>query len=369
MTVSPRSVTRFALLTFGLLLLRIGAAAQGNAGPITLPVGDFVAVGIQTTQVQPVASGWLTRLPAHVTVPDAQQRFVVSPLGGVVTGVLVGIGETVKEGEPLAQLTSPELLVLQREQAQAGAERERAQQTLKRDERLFAEGLIPATRLEASRSADRQASALLGEKRSLLGLVGARPGRAGELVLVSPMAGVVLSKTVRAGERVEPATTLFRIARLEPLDLEIELPVGAAAQIEAGRAVRVPGAGATGSVVAVGRAVSDAQTLTVRARLTSGLAALNPGQHVEAEIETRDNSGGPALWSVPGQALVRLGKAGAEPSVFTRRGDAYQAIPVTPIGDSGSDIVVRGDLRVGDQVVTKGASQLKAAAAGIGKGE
>jgi hypothetical protein len=122
-------------------------------------------------------------------------------------------------------------------------------------------------------------------------------------------------------------------------------------------------------VVAVGRAVSDAQTLTVRARLTSGLATLNPGQHVEAEIETRDNSGGPTLWSVPGAALVRLGKAGAQPSVFARRGDAYEAIPVTPVGDSGSDIVVRGDLHADDQVVTRGASQLKAAAAGIGKGQ
>lgn len=362
-------VARLTLLALGLFVLRIGMAAEGGAPPDTLAVRDFAVTGIETSPVQPAASGWLTRLPAHVRVPDGQQRFVVSPVGGVVTVVLVGPGDTVTRGQALAQLMSPELLTLQRELTQASAERERAQQGLRRDKLLFAEGLIPASRLENSRAADRQAGAMLAEKRSLLALAGANPGRAGELVLVSPMAGVVLTKTARAGERIEPATTLFRIARLDPLDLEVQVPVAAAQRVEVGGAVRVPDAGAHGSIIAIGRAVSDAQTLTVRARLNSGLAALNPGQHVEAELETLDSDNGPALWMVPEAAVVRLGGAGAQPSVFVRRGAVYQAVPVTPIGESAATAVLRADLERGEEVVSKGASQLKAALAGIGKGD
>ncbi len=357
----------FVVLALGLAVLRTGLASHDPVA--SLPVAQFASVGIETVPVRPASAKWLTHLPAHVQIPNAQQRFVAAPVGGLVTSVLVGVGEHVREGQTLAQLVSPELLTLQRELAQVAAERERTQQALARDERLLAEGLIAASRVEASRAADRQAAAALTEKRGLLALAGARPGPAGELAVLSPMTGVVLEQTVRAGERVEPATTLFQIARLDPLDLEIELPLAAATRIEVGVAVRIPESGAQGSVIAIGRAVSDGQTLKVRARMTTGLEGLYPGQHVEAEIATRSDSGAAQLWIVPGNALVRLGKAGTQPAVFAQRGEDYVAVPAKPVGESGRDLVIEAPLSEGEPVVSGGASQLKAALAGLGKAE
>ena len=83
------------------------------------------------------------------------RRIVAAPVGGLVTAVMVGVGEPVKEGQVMARLVSPQLLELQRELAQAAAERERTQQALAREERLLAEGLIAASRVEGSRAADR----------------------------------------------------------------------------------------------------------------------------------------------------------------------------------------------------------------------
>jgi len=357
----------FIAFVLGFAVLRTGVAE--HAASASLPVSAFAAAGIETLPVRPASAKWLTHLPAHVQIPNAQQRFVAAPVGGLVTSVLVGVGEQVEQGQTLVQLVSPELLALRRELAQATAERERTQQALARDERLLAEGLIPVSRAEASRTADRQAAAALAEKRGLLALAGARPGPAGELAVLAPMTGVVLAQTVRAGERVEPASRLFQIARLDPLDLDIELPLGAASRVRVGEAVRVPESGAQGSVIAVGRAVSDGQTLKVRARMTSGLDGLNPGQHVEAEIAMRSEDAAAPLWLVPANAVVRLGAAGAQAAVFAQRGEQYVVVAAKPVGESGRELVIEAQLREGEPVVSGGASQLKAALAGVGKGE
>ncbi len=346
-------------------MLRPGLA--GDERTASLPVSQFAAAGLRTVPVRPASAKWLTHLPAHVQVPNAQQRFVAAPLGGLVTAVLVGVGEPVKEGQVMARLVSPQLLELQRELAQAAAERERTQQALARDERLLAEGLVAASRVEASRAADRHAAAALAEKRGLLALTGARPGRAGDLAVIAPMHGVVLAQSTRAGERVEPATVLFHVARLDSLELEIELPLAAAARIAIGAAVSVPRSGAHGAVVAIGRTVTDGQTLKVRARMTTGLAGLTPGQHVEADIEAHNASAAAPLWLVPSSALVRLGKGGAQAAVFAQRGEEYLAVAVQLVGESGSDLVIEAPLRENEAVVSDGASQLKAALAGLGK--
>ncbi len=354
-----RSVPQTAALVAAAVLASQAIAAHDAP---TLPVKQFAALGIETAPARPAASDRLSHLPAHLQVPNAQQRFVATPIGGLVTEVRVGVGDTVKEGQPLARVVSAELLALQRDLAQAGAERERAQRVLARDERLLAEGLVAESRVDGSRAADRQAQAALAEKRNLLALSGIRPLSAGNFELVAPMAGVVLTQDVHPGQRIDAATTLFRIARLDPLELQIDVPIAAASRVSIGAAVRVPVAGAAGRVVAVGRAVGDAQTVLVRARLDSGLTALGPGQHVEAEIE----AGGAAQsaersWAVPAAALVRLGAGGSSPAVFAVRGDSYVVVPAVPMGELGRDVVVQAALQDGEPVVSSGASQLKAA--------
>lgn len=344
------------------------APAPSSAAPTSLESARFAAAGIQTTPVLGADAGWLGHLPARVTVPNAQLRFVAAPVSALVTAVLVGTGESVKAGQPLATLSSAELIGLRRDLVQAGAERDRAGRALARDQALFAEGLIPESRVEASRAADRQAAALLAERRALLQLAGAASGGSAELTVRSPIDGVLLSQQVRAGERVEPATTLFQVARLEPLALEIDVPVALADGLAAGQAVRIPASGSEGKVIAVGRAVGGGQTIVVRAQIDTHLAALNPGQQVEAEIAVRPRDGNRPAWRIPGSALVRLSGTDSQPVVFAERNGRYVVIPVELVSGSDQERVVRGGLEAGDRVVSRGTSQLKAAL-GSGSGD
>lgn len=347
---------------------RSAAAPRSSATPASLEVARFAAAGIQTAPVLSADSGWLGHLPARVTVPNAQLRFVAAPVSALVTAVLVGTGDSVKAGQPLATLSSAELIGLRRDLVQASAERDRAARALARDQALFSEGLIPASRVEASRAAERQAAVLLAERRALLQLAGAAPGGSAELTVKSPIDGVLLSQQVRAGERVEPATTLFQVARLEPLALEIDVPVALADGLAAGLAVRIPASGSEGKVIAVGRAVGGGQTIVVRAQLDTRLATLNPGQQVEAEIAVRPRDGDRPAWRIPGSALVRLAGSDSQPVVFAERNGRYVVIPVELVSGSDQERVVRGGLDASDRVVSRGTSQLKAAL-GSGSGD
>ncbi|TXL66960.1 efflux RND transporter periplasmic adaptor subunit [Zeimonas arvi] len=344
------------------------ASPRSSATPASLEVARFAAAGIQTAPVLSADAGWLGHLPARVTVPDAQLRFVAAPVSARVIAILVGTGDSVKAGQPLATLSSAELIGLRRDLVQASAERDRAARAFARDQALFSEGLIPASRVEASRAADRQAAALLAERRALLQLAGAAPGGSAELTVKSPIDGVLLSQQVRAGERVDPATTLFQVARLEPLALEIDVPVALAGGLAAGRAVRIPASGSEGRVIAVGRAVGVGQTIVVRAQLDTRLATLNPGQQVEAEIAVPPREGTRPAWRIPGSALVRLAGTDSRPVVFAERNGRYVVVPVELISGSDQERVVRGGLDAGDRVVSRGTSQLKAAL-GPGSGD
>ena len=114
-------------------------------------------------------------------------------------------------------------LELQRDALQAGSQSALLQQSLKRDEQLFAEGLIAESRLQATRAAATQAGAQASERRQGLALAGIAPGKlGGPLALLAPIDGVVLDQSAQLGQRVESSAPLYRIAQLSPLWLEIQ---------------------------------------------------------------------------------------------------------------------------------------------------
>ena len=55
--------------------------------------------------------------------------------------------------------------------------------------------------------------------------------------------------------------------------------------------------------------------------------------------------------------------------MFVERSGQYFAVAAKPAGEADHDIVVEAALRDGEPVVSRGASQLKAALAGLGERE
>ncbi len=103
-------------------------------------------LGIKTTALQLSSSmadqASTQAYPAEVVVPVDQVRVVSTAHAGLINQLTVTTGQTVKRGQVLAQITSPELVTVQREFLQSQAQSRLAKQSLDRDAALFKEGII-----------------------------------------------------------------------------------------------------------------------------------------------------------------------------------------------------------------------------------
>lgn len=336
------------------------------AEPIVLQAAQVKALGIETTITGESTSARSGSFPARVLVPNEQMRVVAAPVGGLVEMLAVAPGASVKRGQVVAHLVSPQALELQRDALQAGSQSALLQQNLKRDEQLFAEGLIAESRLQATRAAAAQADAQASERRQGLALAGAVPGNlGGKLALTASIDGVVLEQGVQLGQRVETSAMIYRIAKLSPLWLEIQAPADTAAPLREGMPVKLAGSEVVGRLIAIGRAVDAAsQTVLLRAEVGKGAETLRPGQVVEVEIAS---PAGPQQ-SLPAGALARhQGQTLAFVQVGSDdKGSRFEARPVRIVSQGGDRVRVDG-IKAGEKVVVKGVSGLKAMLAGVGK--
>lgn len=346
------------------LIAACSICSTAVANGLSLQAAQIHALGIETTAANS-ATATAGRLPARVLVPNGQMRIVAAPVAGMVAQLAVAPGMTVRRGQAVAQLASPQVLELQRDALQTGSQSVLLQQNLKRDEALFAEGLIAESRLQATRAAAAQAGAQAEQSRQSLALSGAAPGKmGGPLTLTAPIDGVVLDLGVQLGQRIEASTPLYTIARLSPLWLEIQAPLEVAATLREGQALNIAGSGVAGKLIAIGRAVDAAsQTVLLRAEVIKGADSLRPGQVCEVEIA----AGNGQLRRLPAAALVRID---GKPVVFVQtagddKGAQFAIKPVRIVTQGGDSVTVDG-LAAGERVATKGVSGLKAMASGMG---
>lgn len=358
MSFSHRLIVLFPFFIAGL-----ATAAE----PLLLQPAQVESLGIATAVAGEAAGAREATLPARVLVPNEQTRIVAAPVGGLVEMLAVAPGTAVRRGQVLARLASPEALMLQRDVLQADSQASLLHQNLQRDEQLFAEGLIPQSRLQATRAAAAQAGAQARERRAGLALSGVAPGKlGGTLELTAPIDGVVIEQSAKLGQRVEPSAPIYGIATLTPLWLEIQAPVDRAAALREGMTVRIPGSEVTATLIAIGRTVDPAsQTVLLRASVGAGAQTLRPGQIVEVALPAARGDAGQAL---PAAALARhAGKT----LIFVQAGNEgvgarFEARPVRVLGQGGDSVVVEG-IAAGERVAVKGVSGLKALLAGVGQ--
>lgn len=351
---------RFLALPF-LACIAFAAAAD----PLLLQAAQLKALGIETAVAGESASTRSGTLPARVLVPNEQLRVVAAPVGGMVEMLAVAPGASVKRGQVVAHLASPQALELQRDALQSGSQAALLQQSLKRDEQLFAEGLIAESRLQATRANAAQAAAQASQQRQGLALAGVVSGRlGGPLALSAPIDGVVLEQGVQLGQRVETAALIYRIAKLSPLWLEIQAPLSVAAGLKEGGTVKIAGSEVSGKLIAIGRAVDAAsQTVLLRAAVGTGAETLRPGQVVEVEIAAGAGQG----QRLPAAALARhAGKTYAfVQTASSDQGVSFTARPVRILSQGGDSVLLDG-IQAGERVAVKGVSGLKALLTGVG---
>ena len=360
-----------AALLSAVLVLGFGSARAAPADELKMTAEQLRAVGVETAALQAGQVSQLQGLPAQVVVPNHQVRIVSAPLAALVDQVLVASEQPVRKGQLIARLQSPALADAQHTYLQAASRSQLERANLDRAESLFQAGVIPERQLLAARAEYNEVTIDLAERTQALRLAGMTDAalerlRGGHAVgtsidLFAPIDGVVTEQLAVVGQRVEAAAPLLRVARLDPLWLEIQVPVARLGSVAAGTTVRVEAAEAVARVIAVGRNVSaGTQTALVRAEVSRGAQRLRPGQFVEAAIATTGQGG---QWDVPNSAIARVS---GRTVVFVRTAAGFRPSPVRIVSEGATRSLVAADFKGDERIAVSGVASLKSAALGIG---
>ena len=352
------------------------ASANANDNEIKITQVQFYNLGVKTDKLKAIEQIPLLYAPAKVVIPPSQEYIVSAAQAGLISKLNVTIGDSVEKNQILARINSPELLSLQRQYLKANSEKYLAWASYKRDKKLLQEGVISDRRWQESRSRYNSHLAESNEARQLLEISGMSANDikilahnrrlSSQLNVHSPIKGVVLERMVVAGERLDILAPLYRIANLEQLWLEINIPQERMSSIKIGDKVLVENTDITAKITLLGQSVNPKnQTILARAAIDGQQATLRAGQNVNSQIIQSSDK---LTFLVPNAAIAQKeGRA----YLFIRNPAGFTVSPIQVIGKQKNDSVITGtdELNPDTEIAIRGAVALKANWLGLGGDE
>ncbi len=357
------------------LLPTIGAclfcAATFGVDKLPLSAAEMDKLGIDLAAPKKAQRLSVASASARVVVPPAREFVVSAPQPGLVARLRVASGDSVIQGQVLAEVQSPGFLTVQSDYLDAASSNKLAQAQLARDQQLFDEGIIAKRRLQETQSTANETATRLAQSQRLLTLAGMNKNAIMKLdstrqlqdamLIRSPIEGVVLEQLANSGQRVDSMEPLFRVADLGTLWLEIQVAQEQIDAIKPGMKVSVVdhAVDEPAEVILLGRQVNpDTQSVVVRAALTKPDHKLRPGQFVLVKIlSAKQPVGGEPVMTVPSRALMR---SGGLCFVFVHVGDGFEVRTVEPFGGDNGQSFVAGKLGAKDSIAVSGVAALKA---------
>ncbi len=347
-----------------LLAIALGASSQALGGAsVLLPLNpkQQAILGIQVSQLQS-SSGAQLLVSASVVTPPGKEFTISAPYAGQISRLFAGVGDSFKVGAPLAQFTSPMLGDARRLLNEASIDYKNAKAAAERDQAMFDEGIIPAVRLQLTRSKQEAALAQLHAREAELSVSGTsfEVGSGYSTgTLKAPVSGTVLEAFTAVGQRVEAGTVLFKLADASQLQLDLQLSSDKAAQIQVGDEVSLVARSAKAKIIGVSRAVDSSQLARARAVVTTR-GSLQAGELVSVMVQSRgllNASKGSDRWLVPTRAVTQWK---GQPFVFVANEQGFEAKHVLVISSTDDMSIVEVSMPLGAKVAITGIASLRA---------
>ena len=129
-------------------------------------------LGILLGKLTPAKQIPLLTAPAKVVIPPEHEYIVSASQAGLITKLNAALSDTVKKGQVLAQLNSPDLLSMQRLYLKAVSEMLLSELSYQRDQKLAAEGVIAERRWQETSSLHNTFVSEVNEHKQLLEIAG-----------------------------------------------------------------------------------------------------------------------------------------------------------------------------------------------------
>ena len=329
-----------------------------QSGRIVVPADSPLRQRLQVSAVGEQAGRRVLSVPAVVEADPARVVAIVPPLTGRLLALHVGLGDTVRRGQALATVSSPDF-----GQAMADAEKAAdalalAERALQRARGVLAVGANAGKDIEAAEAAQRDAAAEDRRARDRVATLsgGAKVDpRTHALVVLAPVSGTVTTLGAGVGAFLNDATApLMTVSGLDRVFVTALVPEQALGSLSAGAAVDVTLAAFPGQVLH-GKAAHaspilepDSRRAKLRIPFDNADGRLRPNMFATATFAVADAAG----VTVPPSALLMNNDSTTvlvevAPWTFVRR--------VVEIGAEDDRAVrVTSGLKRGDRVVTRG---------------
>lgn len=340
------SRSRFAVSGWVLVFAALVSCSKKEPeGPSLQKVDDTsVAVkNLERVKTEKLAFGDLAQgidLPGKISIPDKDLMVLSARVQGRLEAVLPTQGDSVRAGETVATIWSPDLTVAV-EELQMAKKQNNAELLALTKEKLAAMGLSPGD---------------------------AVPGRAA-YPLRAPIGGAVLDRKLNSGSAVQPGDAIMTIGRTDVQQFAGEVPPEQAKDIKPGMAVAFDDAPNLQAKVESVSAVADPTSKLVKVRckfLTKPDGSLPQETLLNARVVTKSSQ---ALL-LPAKAIIF---AGNTDQIFIKKGEdnrgaIYTRRPVKVLSRTKkyASVEVDGDIKEGADVVSDGALLLNDALEGEG---
>jgi cobalt-zinc-cadmium efflux system membrane fusion protein len=365
------ATTRLLLIVLSVMLFCSFAHAENQ---IKISQENFNNLGVTLGNTQLVTQIPLLTAPAKVVVPPEKEFVVSTSQAGLITKLNAAIGDKVKKGDVLAELNSSDLLSMQRLYLKALSELKLSAVFYQRDKKLLQEGVIADRRWQETQAQHEALHSEASEHKQLLQIAGmtdseiAQLGKtrrlSSQLSLHSPITGVIMERMAVAGQRIDGLAPIYRVANIDELWLEINIPQERVAGLKIGDQVQIENTDITATVNLLGQNVNaESQTVLARAIINSKQSTVRAGQRINIQItQTSDQP----IFKVPNAAIAQNeGKS----YVFVRDKTGFTVTPVNVIGKQGEDSIISGELSTNQNIAIQGAVALKANWLGLGGAE
>jgi Cu(I)/Ag(I) efflux system membrane fusion protein len=308
--------------------------ARQPAGTVTVSPERVQMLGVRTEAAAPRTMTRTVRAVGTVAVDERRLAVVAPRFEGWIERLLVNeTGQTVRRGQPLFQVYSPEL---------------------------------SATALEATIARQAQVDmaqadpAVRGTMAGIAAAAGARlrnfgigPGSGPGFTLTSPMDGVVLEKNAIQGMRFAPGDALYRIADLSTVWLLAEVFERDLGQIRPGQDASItltayPDRQFTGKVTFIYPTLNaTTRTGRVRIEIPNPEQLLKPDMYASVEIAANATSA--QVLAVPESAVL---DSGTQQVALVERSAGHYEPRVVAIGARANGFVeIRSGISAGEKVV------------------
>jgi RND family efflux transporter MFP subunit len=363
------------LLALGALLPIVAALASGSsqlsaerraAATTNTAQENFVpTVHVATVQVSP--STLTVSLPA--TTLAFESANIYARANGYIEKRQVDIGDHVKTGDLLAQITAPELdhqisqnqATLQQNEAalqQAGASRDLANVTNTRDSDLVKKGWLTPQQgdtdrltLEAQNATVAVAQANVAAQQSLIRVLQQQKSYQS---VVAPFDGIITQRNVDVGSLVQAGSTfMFTLMQSDVIRTQVYVPQDAAFGVTKGveavvRVPEIPDHTYPGTVTRLADALAPGtRTLLTEIDVQNSDGLLRPGMYCTVELHIPRKT--PSL-IVPADAVI-FNTNGLQVAVVEN--GVAQLHKITVARDLGTQVEVSAGVRAGDQVILR----------------